>query len=478
MMLVVVLVVAASSYLSGTGERRSSEPLADRTPDVMTFVTEGERMTDGVVATPGSHWNCAYVARFLSGGSVEWDLGRVVPIRRAFIQADNDDTYALVVSDDRRSWRDVWEAVPVRTGHGLRGRHTEDLDVTARYIRLEPRGGDGFYSVSELSLSSDRSGSWPPALEARVGNAEEMRGERERLSLSLLALAVAALSLGFLTLQRRHRAPLGALPSVVVVFALSAVLLGTVWLYAVKHRFNLVDDAYISLQYAKNWISGNGLVFNLGERVEGFTNFSWTALLTLLWPLSGADPDGMTRGAIVLASAFAVGGLWLVFLVSRRVFSKSAVASVFPALLVVSDDSYVAYPAVFALENQMLIVLTLGGLALFVYRPRHWQPLLGVSFALVGMTRPDGLLWGATFLVVQGGSRLFSPRDGDSALSSRGLARVGLAFAGVFAAYFMARFVYYGEPLPNTFHLKVGSTLDGLPRGSAYLQSYVTQRYG
>src|SRR5204863_68876 len=39
------------------------------------------------------------------------------------------------------------------------------------------------------------------------------------------------------------------------------------------------DDAYISFRYARNLAEHGQLVFNVGERVEGFTNFLWTVLL-------------------------------------------------------------------------------------------------------------------------------------------------------------------------------------------------------
>ena len=39
------------------------------------------------------------------------------------------------------------------------------------------------------------------------------------------------------------------------------------------------DDAFISFRYAKNLANGSGLVFNSGERVEGYTNFLWTLIL-------------------------------------------------------------------------------------------------------------------------------------------------------------------------------------------------------
>jgi arabinofuranosyltransferase len=41
------------------------------------------------------------------------------------------------------------------------------------------------------------------------------------------------------------------------------------------------DDAYISWRYADNFARGWGLVWNHGERVEGYTNFLWTLILTI-----------------------------------------------------------------------------------------------------------------------------------------------------------------------------------------------------
>ena len=40
-----------------------------------------------------------------------------------------------------------------------------------------------------------------------------------------------------------------------------------------------LDDSYITYQYARNLVEGHGLVFNVGEYVEGFTNLLWTLLI-------------------------------------------------------------------------------------------------------------------------------------------------------------------------------------------------------
>src|SRR5688572_1219497 len=56
--------------------------------------------------------------------------------------------------------------------------------------------------------------------------------------------------------------------------------------YSQLYGRNVVDDAMTSMQYAKQLALGNGLVFNLGERVEGYTNFAWVLLMTPIYWLS------------------------------------------------------------------------------------------------------------------------------------------------------------------------------------------------
>lgn len=472
-----ILAVAAALGYERVSRARASDPLAGRTPDVMTFASEGERLTDGVIAAEGAPWNCRYTALVLAGGGIEWDLGRESTIARAFLQADNDDLYAVLVSRDRQVWEVLWEALPTRVP-GLSSRHSATLDARARYVRLEPRAGDGNYAVSELRLSSDREGPWPPPLEARPGGEPEVRGEFERRLLSGAAFLLAAAGLSLTGSRRRAAQGYAVRPLLWTTVLASAGFIATALAYSWKHRHNVVDDSYISLQYAKNWISNQGLVFNPGERVEGFTNFLWTALLAPLWPLSGHDPLQMTRAATWLALGFAVAGIWLVYAIGRRGFSKAPYATAFAVLLLCCDDSYVAYPVVFALENQLLVTLMLGGTYLFLVRPKHWEPLLGASFGLVAMTRPDGLLWAGAFFLAQLASRWSFPARREVPLEFRPLGVVFGTFVALTGAYFCARHGYYGEPLPNTFHLKVGSTLDGLERGLDYLRGYVSERAG
>src|SRR5689334_14244881 len=62
-----------------------------------------------------------------------------------------------------------------------------------------------------------------------------------------------------------------------LVVLLATVVLGVAWAWKLLW---CSDDAYISFRYAANLLDGYGLVWNPGERVEGYTNFLWLIIVT------------------------------------------------------------------------------------------------------------------------------------------------------------------------------------------------------
>ena len=72
-------------------------------------------------------------------------------------------------------------------------------------------------------------------------------------------------------------------------WALLAVAAVGLCVHAVAYDF-ICDDAYIAFRYSWNFAYHNDLSFNLGERVEGYTNFLWVVLLGLLLKI-GLLPD-------------------------------------------------------------------------------------------------------------------------------------------------------------------------------------------
>ena len=110
--------------------------------------------------------------------------------------------------------------------------------------------------------------------------------------------------------QQRASSPAGRPPAArrfsLAVLALSA----TVLLTLVARVEFLVDDAFISLRFARNWVELGAPVFNSfelssgGQPVEGFSNLLWTALLALLYWAGAPFPEFL--GPLQLSLAMGV----------------------------------------------------------------------------------------------------------------------------------------------------------------------------
>ncbi|MCB9679313.1 MAG: hypothetical protein H6737_29685 [Alphaproteobacteria bacterium] len=213
----------------------------------------------------------------------------------------------------------------------------------------------------------------------------------------------------------------------------------------------LCDDAYITFRHARNLVEGHGLVFNPSERVEGTSGFLWALQLAGVWGLTGVDPE---------TSSLALG--WLSTLAAAalvvRLASTSPVGpgegAVLVAMLLTATNHSIAVWCTGGLEARQVTALLL--LSILLLHRARWRPLplalAGAAFALVGLSRPEGLLFGAC-----GGLWLCGEgrRTGRSAGSvARALGALALPQIAVAAAHLAFRLAYYGAPLPNTFYAK------------------------
>lgn len=223
-----------------------------------------------------------------------------------------------------------------------------------------------------------------------------------------------------------------------------------------------VDDAYISYRYARNFARGLGLVYNPGERIEGYTNFSWTVLLGLAMKL-GLDPDSVAK---VLGASSALGALWLTYLIAARLRPFDNFPCVATWLLA-STAVFTGY-AVYGLETAGFAFLVLLGLWLFFREEEAFGaerggrvPWSGLAFGLAGLTRPEAPLFlGVPMLLL--GLGFFSRRN---------LLR-GAVFVAVVGAHVLWRHAYYGSWVPNTLGAKTGNLTGQLHAGWDYLQGY------
>jgi arabinofuranosyltransferase len=227
------------------------------------------------------------------------------------------------------------------------------------------------------------------------------------------------------------------------------VLAATAVLFPHALLFDFVnDDAYISFRYARNLAEHGELTFNLGERVEGFTNFLWTVLLAAGIKL-GVSPVISSR---FLGVAFAVGVLAVSVRLSLRLDRERPSAWHALAPLGLASLGAFACWSTGGLETQLFTFLTLLGFERFLHELARGKGYGSAAyFALAGMTRPEGIL----LFGLAGLYRLLRNALRERRLRPRWneLGWVGL-FLGLFVPYYLWRLHYYGWPFPNTFYVK------------------------
>ncbi len=252
------------------------------------------------------------------------------------------------------------------------------------------------------------------------------------------------------------------------------LLLAHALFYANALGGDAVDDAYISFRYAQNAILGHGLVFNPGEKVEGFTNFLWT---TLMIPLEGAQVD-VGRASMALGVLFALLTLWLVIRFAKFVTAARGVGAL-AALLLAVDGSFALW-AVSGLETALFAFLVFAGVVFYIREQSVGAcfsfPFSAVFFGLAAMTRPEGLMVFGITVAHQAAWRLMAERR---LFTSRDLSRLAVFFA-LFAPYWLGRWQYYHSFLPNSFHAKV--SVDGpqaqVARGWRHLAQFLGVHLG
>ena len=223
-----------------------------------------------------------------------------------------------------------------------------------------------------------------------------------------------------------------------------------------------VDDAFISFRYARNLVDGHGLVFNPGERVEGYTNFLWTLIhaIGLRW---GGDPELLAK---VLGIAASVGTLGLIASLGRCWGHGRVPLAAFGCIFWASAGA-VAITAVNGLETQLFTFLVTLGLTLYA-TPHPSQRYLAGSIVTLGIStlvRPEG--WLVLVLTL-----------GHHVLVTRRVPWPLLALAALIAGpHMLWRYSYYGSLVPNTLAAKTGGGFPQLVNGVEYVKNYINE-YG
>ena len=240
------------------------------------------------------------------------------------------------------------------------------------------------------------------------------------------------------------------------------------------HREFYNDDAFISLRYAHNLLNGHGLVWNIGQRVEGYTNFLHIILTSLV---GSTGIDLVTSSRLVNGLAFLFMNL-IVILFLRRLLKEQTgqwhLSMAMIAIVMLMNISPMISWIYGGLEGPLFAALVTIGVVYFLismYEDNNRSTLLlsSLFFILSGLARPDGLLfWMGSLLYLI----IYLKLNRYPVLSKIGYFLIPLIV--IYLPYFIWRYNYYGELLPLTYYLKAtGFTMDKAWMGITYIYSYL-----
>lgn len=234
-----------------------------------------------------------------------------------------------------------------------------------------------------------------------------------------------------------------------------------------QRYFALFDDAMISMQYARNLATGHGLVWNAGgERVEGFSNPLWVGFMAF-WHLFGLPSSEVSLPVQISGAAFLLANLFVV-----KKLAEELLEGYLAPLLAILLTAFYFHLNNWALQGMevsaLVLILSYAVLlAVRAYKARRFSvwpyALLTLgTFVRVDMAVPLAVL--TAFMAWK------DVRHRNEHL------RWGLGLlAGGMLVQTVARKLYFGDWLPNTYYLKVVgvSLVDRVQRGWSVLWGFV-----
>ncbi|MEO1457670.1 MAG: hypothetical protein AAFV49_08910 [Pseudomonadota bacterium] len=247
------------------------------------------------------------------------------------------------------------------------------------------------------------------------------------------------------SMRNEHLAAFGVLAFGVVLLLLNFYF----------NRYFYHDDAYISLRYALNLVNHGDLSWNVGDRVEGYTNFLHLTSAAGLIAL-GFEPVLATQvinilGAVLLVGAVVVGANMAApgqeNALPRAVAITAALAAEGMAAWVLGGLEAVLAAGLVGAAIACLVPLFRSGWPERIDLPA----LAGLFFAMAYLTRPDSVVMNAAagFAVLGLGAAALRTRI-------RQFLVIGIIPFTVLVLHMAWRLDYYGDYLPNTFFAKVG----------------------
>ncbi len=284
---------------------------------------------------------------------------------------------------------------------------------------------------------------------------------------------------------RHRKALLGALLALLyAAWAYPFIMESSVVAFDGRRYFNLFDDAMISMRYAWNFSHGQGLVWNPGERVEGYTNLLQTLIMSVFTAL--LDKSTAVLAVQVLEVLLVLSCVYLVWRLCTYLGAEIEPGSrtLFTATILLMTLTYypLSYWSLSGMETGILTLLMLASVFMIErFRQSGGSLDLHIAAGFLGLaylSRPDALIFAIPLLVYAADIALRRVNKGQGQENRRRVVRTLLLALVIYLLFPLGqegfRIQFYGALLPNTYYLKATGMplIDRIRNGLGFLSLY------
>jgi len=245
----------------------------------------------------------------------------------------------------------------------------------------------------------------------------------------------------------------------VIILLFSLILYGvfifrTVFVVDDKVYFSLIDDAMISMRYARNLSNGYGLVWNIGEPpVEGFTNMGWTLYMAFLHTMPVSE-SRISLLVMITSAILLIGNALICFKLCKVIAPDSERSP-----LIATTITAFYYPLVFwslrGMEVGLLIFLINLSVLLVIKfsrsKEKKWAWLLGLAMLMAIVVRFDAVLQISIIVVYS----FFINKNKRSVGKVNSFLPILLFYIVGVVGILLFQYFYFGSIYPNTYYLKI-----------------------
>jgi len=209
----------------------------------------------------------------------------------------------------------------------------------------------------------------------------------------------------------------------------------------------IIDDAGISFSYAKNLANGYGIKSWPGEKpVEGFSNFLWTIVVSILHLLQIFNPIYSPKFLSFIL-------ITLSFITIHKITTSIQIKNIWGMVmnLFIAINAPIVIWCNSGLENALYLFLLLVLLyKITVLNSIRKFDIVKISIIcfLIAITRPEGIVYTIALPIIY----LYNRKT--QLIRPTTLLVYGLMFLSLYGSFIIFRWYYFGDLFPNPYHVK------------------------